>query len=238
MGPLTCELAVPRFEQPDDVTCGPTCLMQALRYYGDPTPFEEIVQRTPRNPDGGTLGVYLGTAARSLGYAVRIWSYNLKVFDPTWVGLSADALQAKLRARAAAVSKPKVRAACEAYAGYLAVGGELAFDDLVPSLLTGILARGHPVLCGLNATYLYQQVRERPADNEDDDVAGYPVGHFLVACGHEAGERFHVRDPSSHVPFSPDGRYTVPAHRLINAILLGIVSYDAVLVELWPEESK
>lgn len=232
---MPIELAVPRFEQPDDVTCGPTCLMQVLRFYGDETPFERIVSHTPRNPDGGTLGVYLGTAARALGHAARIWSYNLKVFDPTWTALPPAGLQAKLHQRAAAVPKPKLQAACRAYAGFLDAGGELAFDDLSPRLLTEILDRGHPVLCGLNATYLYQFPRERPDDNEEDDVAGNPVGHFIVICGHDGAGRFQVRDPSSDVPFSADGRYEVSARRLINAILLGIVSYDAVLLELWPE---
>src|SRR5690606_27975392 len=32
---LSVELSVPRFAQPDDVTCGPTCLRQVLSFYGD-----------------------------------------------------------------------------------------------------------------------------------------------------------------------------------------------------------
>ena len=85
----------------------------------------------------------------------------------------------------------------------------------------------------MNATYLYQQPRELAG--RPDDVAGDPVAHFLVVCGFDsAGETFLVRDPSSHAPHGSDGRYGVPAQRLINAILLGIVSYGAVLLEIWP----
>jgi hypothetical protein len=40
------------------------------------------------------------------------------------------------------------------------------------------------------------------------------------------------------VPATPDGRLTVSAERLINAILLGDVTYDAVLLELWPADEK
>jgi hypothetical protein len=36
------------------------------------------------------------------------------------------------------------------------------------------------------------------------------------------------------VPLSEDGRQVVDAQRLTNAILLGDLTYDAVLLELWP----
>jgi hypothetical protein len=43
-----------------------------------------------------------------------------------------------------------------------------------------------------------------------------------------------IRDPSNQGPFSGDGKYSVPAERLIPAILLGDVTYDAVLLVLSP----
>jgi hypothetical protein len=126
--------------------------------------------------------------------------------------------------------------AIDAWIQFLGEGGRVEFAELSPVLLGSILERGHPILCGLSATWLYRQCRERPHDNEWDDVIGDPCGHFVVICGYSgAGRRFMVRDPSSHVPFSPDGRYVVPAQRLINAILLGDVTQDAVLLELWPK---
>lgn len=92
-------LSVPRFVQPDDVTCGPTCLLQVFRYFGDLTSFQEIVEVVKRNEDGGTLAVHLGAAALMHGYEARIYSWNLRIFDPTWRGLETGALRAKLRAR-------------------------------------------------------------------------------------------------------------------------------------------
>ena len=232
--PDTWILPVPRFEQPDDVTCGPTSLLQILRFHGDPIPFPQLLERTPRNPDGGTLAVYLGLVALQLGYPATVHSLNLQVFDPTWSELPPDALTAKLRARARGVADPKLTAACGAYADFLEAGGQVRIPELTPALLQTILHAGHPLLCGLSATYLYGQPRVGD-DNEDDDVLGEPLGHFVVVCGYEdAGETFLVRDPGTHVPFSADGRYRVPARRLLHAILLGIVSYDAVLLEISP----
>lgn len=229
-------LSVPRFAQPDDVTCGPTCLLQVYRYYGDLTDFAEIVGLLRRNEDGGTLAVHLGAVALHQGYEARIWSWNLRIFDPTWKGLETGALRAKLRARAARTHERKLREALLAYDEFLCDGGSVAFGlDLTPALLVRLIDRGHPILTGCSATHLYQQVRERPHDNADDDVAGEPVGHFVVVAGYgRGGATFSVRDPHPTVPFSPSGRYTVPAQRLINSILLGDATYDAVLLELWP----
>jgi hypothetical protein len=120
-------------------------------------------------------------------------------------------------------------------------GGEVAFDELSPKLLKGILNRDHPVLAGLSATHLYRMPRERqqPGSQQlvDDDVGGDPVGHFVVISGYGGhGRRFTVRDPSAHIPSTPDGRLQVEAQRLINSILLGDLTYDAVLLELWLPE--
>ena len=86
-------------------------------------------------------------------------------------------------------------------------------------------------LTGLSATYLYQTKRE--FRNDYDDIRGEPVGHFVVICGYyPRGDRFIVRDPSSHIPFSRTGKYSVSAERLIAAIFLGDATYDAVLLVL------
>jgi hypothetical protein len=99
------------------------------------------------------------------------------------------------------------------------------------------------VLAGLSATYLYGFARERWDEVGgrlvDDDVAGEPTGHFIVVSGYDDwGRRLTVLDPSEHVPASEDGRLIVSAERLINSILLGDVTYDAVLLELWPAEQE
>ena len=79
-----------------------------------------------------------------------------------------------------------------------------------------------------------------PVDELDelvpDDVRGEPTGHFIVIAGYEQwGRRFSLRDPSAHVPHPEggDGRQVVDAQSLINAILLGDLTYDAVLLEIW-----
>ena len=234
-------LAVERIIQPDDVTCGPTCLRKVYAYYGNQLSLDDVVGALERNDDGGTLAVFLGIAAMKHGYHARIYSYDLRIFDPTWYGLSREGLRDKIEARFPFLKDEKRVRAAQAYIRYLDMGGELAFDELTGSLLKSIIDRGHPVLAGLSATYLYRYARERWDEQEqkhiDDDVRGEPTGHFVVISGYDRwGRRLVVVDPSEHVP-AKGGRLTVDADRLINAILLGDVTYDAVLLEIWPKDS-
>ena len=233
------ELLVQRFLQPDDVTCGPTCLRKVYHYYGMEMELAQVMGEIDRNEDGGTLAVFLGIAALARGLRARLYSYDLRIFDPSWFDLSMEALAEKVHARIPYLGSSQEVRAARAYLSFLARGGELAFDELTPGLLKSILDRDHPVLAGLSATYLYRWKRERQLDGLDelvaDDVRGEPTGHFIVIAGYEQwGRRFSLRDPSSHVPQSEDGRQVVDAQRLINAILLGDLTYDAVLLELWP----
>jgi hypothetical protein len=238
-GRIAHELRVQRFLQPDDVTCGPTCLRKVYDFYGLEMEVGEVLGEIDRNEDGGTLAVFLGIAALNRGFAARIYAYDMRIFDPSWFALGGGELKEKVTARMPFLRNATTLRAARAYERFLAQGGEIAFDELTPGLLKSILDRNHPVLAGLSATYLYRFTRERWDDASgkpvDDDLRGSPTGHFVVIVGYEQwGRAFSLRDPSEHVPVSPDGRQVVDAQRLINAILLGDLTYDAVLLEIWP----
>jgi hypothetical protein len=233
------ELPLQRFLQPDDVTCGPTCLRKVYAFFGLDVTLDEVVGALERNEDGGTLAVFLGISALQRGFRARIYSYDLRIFDPTWFDLPPQRLAEKILARSPYLRDVKRKQAAGAYIRFLEMGGELRFDELTPALLKAIIDREHPVLAGLSATYLYRYSRERWDGDSgratDDDVRGEPTGHFVVISGYEQwGRRLVVRDPFEHVPNSRDGRLVVDAERLTNAILLGDVTYDAVLLEVWP----
>lgn len=242
-GRIAHELRVQQFFQPDDVTCGPTCLRKVYDFYGLGVEMEEVLGEIDRNEDGGTLAVFLAASALRRGFRARLYSYDLRIFDPTWFELPREALLDKVRQRMPYTPTPEALRAARAYLEFLDMGGEIAFHELTPALLKSILDRDHPVLAGLSATYLYRMCRERydEASNRlhDDDVRGSPTGHFVVLVGYEHwGRSFVLRDPSEHVPVSQDGRHVVSAQSLINAILLGDLTYDAVLLEIWPGDAE
>lgn len=232
------ELRVQRFVQPDDVTCGPTCLKKVYSFYGLDLDVEEVIASLERNEDGGTLAVFLGISALKRGFRARIYSYDLRIFDPTWFALPPGQLREKIHSRFPYLTDSQRLRAAGAYIRFLEMGGELSFEELTPGLMKAIIDREHPILAGLSATYLYRHSRERWDDMLerliDDDVRGEPTGHFVVISGYEQwGRRLVVLDPFEH-PSLDGGRQCVDAIRLINAILLGDVTYDAVLLEVWP----
>lgn len=218
--------------QPDDVSCGPTCLHAVYQYLGLSKDLDRVIAQVRPLPDGGTLSVHIGIHALRQGLKARLYSYNLKVFDPSWAGLDRAALAAKLEAQLRHKGGKRFVAASAAYVSFLHLGGEIRFDDLTPDLLDVPFAAGLPVLTGLSATWLYGSRREytsRKGRSVYDDLRGEPAGHFVVLCGRE-GDKVRVADPFLANPLAQGHHYDVEVNRLIRAILLGVMTYDATLL--------
>lgn len=221
--------------QPDDTTCGPTCLHAVYRYWDERVTLDEVIASVPRLETGGTLGVLLGIDALKRGYRVEIVTYNLQVFDPTWFAGGPVDLVAKLEAQAAAKTSQKLRFACRAYVEFLQLGGILRTAVLSGSLIRKHLNRDVPILTGLSSTWLYQAMREYGPNDDDDDVRGAPSGHFVVLSGYDRKEReVHIHDPLQANPHSSTRRYSINIDRVMNAILLGVLTYDANLLMIEP----
>lgn len=221
--------------QPDDVTCGPTCLHAIYRYFNDELPFDQVLSEVQALEMGGTLGVILAAHAMARGYKATILTWNLAIFDPSWFALPAGEMQKRLRERAAIKEDPKLRYASHMYAEFLDKGGKIELHDLRPALLRKFLKKRLPILTGLSATFLYRDMREIGETNQPDDVYGDPVGHFTVLTGYEPGRReVYVTDPMHPNPLSLTHTYPVSIERVVGAIYLGVLTYDANLVVLQP----
>ncbi len=221
--------------QPDDTTCGPTCLHAIYRYFDREVPLPELIRSVPRLPTGGTLGVLLAIDALRRGYRASIHSYNLQVFDPTWFSLPSGELIAKLVAQQKVRRSEKLKLASAAYVEFLELGGTLHFEPISGALIRRHLRRDRPILTGLSSTYLYQAMREYGPDDEDDDLRGNPSGHFVVLCGYDRKERLvEIADPLQSNPHSPTRRYAIDINRVMSSILLGVLTYDANLIILEP----
>src|SRR5690606_39607225 len=75
--------------------------------------------------------------------------------------------------------------------------------------------------------------------NDDyDDIRGEPAGHFVVLCGYDADARcVQVADPMRDNPAFKSLVYDVPIARLVGAIMLGVLTYDANLLVIEPPEA-
>jgi hypothetical protein len=237
-GSHALELEIQR--QPDDLTCGPTCLQAVYRYFGDEVPLDDVIAEVPQLHGGGTLAVTLANHALRRGYRAMIVTYNLAVFDPSWFEGTKPDLAERLRAQLRVKDDRRLAEASDAYLEFLALGGEMQMHDLTPRLLRQWLAQQRPILTGLSATFLYRSPREIGEKVlVEDDLRGLPTGHFVVLCGWDAKTRnIRVADPLEDNPRSREHIYWLPVERVINAILLGVLTYDANLLLIEPPGAR
>ena len=91
-----------------------------------------------------------------------------------------------------------------------------------------------PVLAGLSATHLYQTPREVGATNIYHSIKGEPAGHFVIVNGYDARANCaYIADPMNPNPLKSQ-YYNVGFNRLVNSILLGIVTYDSNILVIKP----
>ncbi len=231
--------------QPDDETCGPTCLHAIYRYYGKKDSLKNIINSIERSVSGGTLTPMLGKHAASCGFDTTLYVNNVEIFDPTWFNngeSDKDLLIAKLEDQMRYKKNKRLLQSSIAYQEYLLLGGKIRFETINGALLKGYFKQKIPVLTGLSATYLYRSARERfsaEGNSFYDDVQGTPCGHFVVLCGYdETNRHVVVADPHRENPLSHDNYYKVSSYRLINAIMLGVLTYDAHLLIIQPKKER
>lgn len=229
------QLRLSMHSQPDDTTCGPTCLQAVYQYFGDSIELEEVIAEVPRLEHGGTLEVLMGCHALRRGYEVALHTCNLKIFDPTWFKGERVDLVAKLEEQARVKRSMRLKTASQAYVEFLRLGGKIRFEVLTGALIRGYLNRDLPILTGLSSTYLYQSMREFGPDDEDDDIRGFPAGHFVVLSGYDRKHRkVLIADPLQSNPLSATRRYAIDIYHVLSAILLGVLTYDGNLLIIEP----
>lgn len=246
MLPSRTRLPIEMMAQPDETTCGPTCLEAIYRYWGLNEDLGTVITRTQKLDQGGTLAVFLAVDALKRGFTATIYTYNLMVFDPTWfphAGLhlarhkrahTVDIAE-RLQAQRAQKADRRLKLATEGYLEFLQLGGKLMLADLTRGLIRGLLNRRLPILTGLSSTFLYRTAREFGPEDLADDIRGQPAGHFVVIAGYNRKDKsLLIADPYGPHPFGKRREYWISIDRVIGAVLLGIVTHDANLLILEP----
>lgn len=234
--PALLRLDVDLLPQPTETTCGPTCLHAVYRYWGLDLPLETLIERTYAMTHGGTFAVFLACDALMHGFEATIYTYNLTVFDPTWF-LGRMDIAERLTMQRDLKDDPRLAHVTAAYLEFLRLGGRLRFSDLSPPLLRGLLRRKYPILTGLSSTFLYRTAREYGPADLPDDLRGKPSGHFVIISGYDRkARRLLVADPYGPHPYGGTREYWIRMDRVVNAILLGIVTHDANLLVISPKK--
>ena len=233
------KLSVEMLLQPNLTTCGPTCLHAVYRYFGDPIILEQVVDETISFDEGGTVAAWLACHAIKRGYDATIYTYDLRSFDPTWFEDGAgnsELIIEKLKKQLESKKEPSLKKVTQAYTQFLELGGELRMEDLTRDLLRGFLTKNIPIITGLNSNFLYNIARENQETNETDDVEGETTGHFVVLRGYRRENKMvYIADPYGTNPYASQ-KYKVQIDRVINSILLGILTYDANFLVIQPKQ--
>jgi hypothetical protein len=224
--------------QPNDVTCGPTCLHAIYHFYGLDISLSRVIKEVEYLETGGTLSVLLGLHGLSLGFDVTINVLDMQIFDPTWFMQETNLIE-KLEAQMKHKRSKKLHLASHAYIKFLEQGGEIISRDISSRFLKNSFEQYGPILSGLSSTYLYRCARECTDENDlsyYDDLKGEPCGHFVVLNGYcRDSKMILVADPYSKNPYA-ERYYEVRVSRLINSILLGELTYDANLLFIRPKK--
>jgi hypothetical protein len=223
--------------QPTETSCGPACLHALYRYYGDTITLEQVVSEVTNLESGGTLAVFLACHALRRGYSAMIYTYNLNVFDPTWFLKDGLDISERLMSQMKAKRDLKLRTESKGYIDFINLGGQLRLEDLTTALIRKYLKRSLPIITGLSSTYLYRGMREVGYEGYEDDLRGETTGHFVVLCGYNKEERtVTVADPFKQNPISESHHYIISIDRVLCSILLGVLTYDANFLIIWPKK--
>ncbi len=227
--------------QPNDETCGATSLHSIYQYYGFNIPLEDVIKTVEKSLSGGTLAYMLGKHALQHGFSASIYVYNVHLYDPTWFTngeVDNQFLIDKLYQQMQYKNDPFITKATMALLDFLNLGGKIVSESLNTTLLKKYFATKTPILASLCATHLYRCSREwftPEGESVFDDIRGTPCGHFVVLCGYD--EETHevvVADPLAKNPLSNSNYYKVSTNRLINSIMLGVLTYDGNLLIIKP----
>jgi hypothetical protein len=231
-------LKVSILPQPDEESCGATCLHAVYQFFQYQVPLAEVVGSVVKIDSGGTLIPFLGQHALAQGFASTIVPFDVRVFDPSWKRCSPKDLRDRLLQSAERRPDAKTSLAVRAYAEFLSAGGEIRFDEPRCELLQDYLLKGFPIISGVSATYLYQSKRETEelGDIGYNDLLGQPRGHFVVIEGFDGKmDTVSVADPQYRNPRSPGCQHLdYPCPHFLNSVLMGSITFDAAFLIVQP----
>jgi hypothetical protein len=219
-------LTLERRTQKSGNDCGPACLWMVTGFWGGTETHADVMKHFTILAGIGVYDSHIAMAAMDLGYRATIISYNYRVLHPLWHELPGDQLQAKLESYLPKIKNQKDKVSATGYIDYLKRKGEIKFPPLSRELIVSYLLKGVPVIVSLDVEYLYK------GGTTIDPFVPEHWTHAVVVHGYNpATDEFEVADPWPQIPLPhKGGHYTLPAARLITAILLAFQINDGFMV--------
>ncbi|UCD04571.1 MAG: C39 family peptidase [Candidatus Woesearchaeota archaeon] len=180
------KINVPLFKQSKKNACGLTTFRSILKYNDLDFSEEELEKKVDglKNEEGyqGALSINMATFARTLGFKINIYIYNLEIIKPEWINLSNEELIENLKKEYPA-RKQLSKEIISAMIDLLEAKENIRIK--YPSLndLKEYIDKQIPILISVNAGIFY----------EDNTLK--KEGHYLIVIGYENDE-FIIIDPN------------------------------------------
>lgn len=208
-------------KQPTDDTCGATTLHAMYQHLGLDVPIDILVNTITQFPNGGTADAYLAMDALERGLKVSVYTSNIRVFDPSWIGLPQEQLADRLHKFSEYIKDKDeiVSQIAGLFSMFIRKGGRvnINIDDM--GSLKAVLKHG-PVIAGVSYDWLMCEEREN----------GGLTGHFIVVDSYdEESDTFTISDPWD----GKNGQHYKVRYDLMNkALLLGTLTNDGSFIRI------
>ena len=226
--------------QPTNTTCSPTALSMLLGHYGKELSVDEVSEQVPQvyskdNEPFGTINQQMATWCISLGFKVKLYTFDCQIIDQGWAMLSKQELLARLEQRKNGWVVPSLgsdwtEAYMQSYIDFLKAGGELHIQPSVTTKLLYSLLQAGPILPCLCFNTLYgsgRTVHFGEQESVNDDINGRTWNHSVVIYGNDSEGNFLIADP-----FKKPGLHVVEPERMIAAISTAQIECDNLLFQL------
>lgn len=219
--------------------CSQTALSMLLNYYGLNKSPKDIMSEIPvtkdeKGNDWGTITQQLASWCISLGFKVKMYSFDIQILDLSWKDLDETELLNKLHSilgvrDVPALGKEWSKEYVQSYIEFIKAGGSLTIKDYPTiELLEKLLAKA-PIFASVNFNVMYGYGRRKNVglrESIEDFKEGKLTNHSIVISGYKAGE-FQVYDP-----WEKPGIHKINSERIIAAITAAQIEADNLLFQI------
>ncbi|MDD3007126.1 MAG: hypothetical protein PHX30_06140 [Candidatus Pacebacteria bacterium] len=196
--------------------CLPACLRAVFSFFKIEISEEEIIDKISK--DSSKLYDWefkAGKLAKEKGLNAEIYTNVSQIFDPSWMGLSANELIEKIKKELEffvyrndnfekdpelmsfmcpnKIVAERLIEDAKATLAYLESGGIINFNPISKDLIDKKLSDNIPVIISHNPTLLHRL--ERFSEGKSDDIKGESWGHVVIISG-ETNDNFIISDPA------------------------------------------
>lgn len=207
--------------QPTNVSCTQTATAMLLSHYDEKFNVARVLQDVPTQDFGSSMQE-LAIYCIKQGYEVEMYSFDTRILDLSWAGLSDNDLVMKLEKvkyvrNIDSLGKTFTEQYVEDYIQFIKNGGSLSILPYPNSDLLRRLVREGPICVAVNYTTLYGAGHTRDMGlrkSVQDDLENGITTHAIVVYGENDSGEFLISDP-----YGDPKKSTVTSDQLIASIM-------------------